>query len=85
MGNMKPPICVICYRRFNPDDGGGLIYFKQTKKGREFDRLVKEEWITGHPPDAEWFCGAHSEEAKKLMYLTISEAEKTLKKKFEVH
>ena len=80
---MKPPICEICYRKFNPDEEGGLIFFKQTEKGKEFDRRVREEGITGHPPDAAWFCGLHSEEAKKLAHVTIDEAMKSLRKKFE--
>lgn len=77
---MKPPICEICHREFNPDKEGGLVYFRQTKKGREFARRAEEEGITGHPPDAAWFCGSHSEEAKKLVHLTIGEAMEILKK-----
>jgi len=35
------PICVICFRKFNPDQEGGLIYFRQTKKGIEFARQTR--------------------------------------------
>jgi len=80
---MKPPLCELCNREFNPDNEGGLIYFKKTKKGLDFDRRVRTEGITGHPPYAEWFCGSHCEEAKKLVHLTIDAAVKRLKKKFE--
>lgn len=71
---MRPPICEICNRDFNPDKEGGLLYFKETQEGRDFDRRVKEEGIVGHPPDAGWFCGKHYNKAEKLLHLTIREA-----------
>jgi len=80
---MKPPVCEICHREFNPDKEGGLVFFRETEKGREFERRARREGITGHPPDAAWFCGSHSEEAKELAHLTIDEAMEILKKKFE--
>jgi hypothetical protein len=76
---MIPPICEICYRKFNPDKEGDLVYFKKTKKGEEFEEKAKEEGFVGHPPDATWFCGDHLEEAKKLTHLTIDEAVGMLK------
>ena len=79
---MMPPICEICSREFDPDKEGGLIYFKETEKGRAFERRAKAEKITGHPPDAAWFCGAHYEEAEKIVHLTIDDAVKNLKKKY---
>ena len=75
-----PPICEICSREFDPDMEGGLIYFKETKRGRAFEKKAREEKWTGHPPDAAWFCGVHSEEAKKVVHLTIDDAIKILKK-----
>ena len=80
---MMPPICEICYREFDPDKEGGLVYFRETQKGREFARRAEEEGFTGHPPDVAWFCGSHYEEAKKLVHLTIGEAMEILKKRFE--
>jgi len=79
---MMPPICEICSREFDPDEEGGLIYFKETEDGRAFERRVKEEGITGHPPDAAWFCGLHYGEAEKLVHLTIDDAIINLKKKY---
>lgn len=73
-----PPICEICSKEFNPDKEGGLIYFKETEKGRAFERKAKAEKITGHPPDATWFCGLHYEEAEKLVNLKIGDAMKLL-------
>ena len=79
---VMPPICEICSREFEPDKEGGLIYFKETEKGRAFEEKAKEEKWSGHPPDAAWFCGDHYEEAEKLVHLTIDDAIKNLKKKY---
>jgi hypothetical protein len=79
---MKPPICDVCFKEFHPDKEGALVYFKETEKGREFERMAREEGMTGHPPDAEWYCGEHAHEAKKLVHLTLDEASEILKKKF---
>ena len=83
--DMMPPICEICSKEFNPDKEGGLIYFKEAEKGRAFERRAKAEGITGHPPDAAWFCGLHYEEAKKLVHLKIGEAVKLLKNMLETN
>ena len=71
---MRPPICEICDRDFDPHKEGGLIDFKETPEGRAFDKRVAEEGIVGHPPDTGWFCGDHIEQARELTHLTISEA-----------
>ena len=76
---MRPPICDVCDREFDPDREGGLLYFKETPEGRAFDKRVEEEEIVGHPPDAGWFCGRHYKKARKLLHLTISEALKELR------
>ena len=77
---MRPPICEICDRDFNPDKEGGLLYFKETPEGRAFEKQVREEGIVGHPPDAGWFCGKHYDEAEKLLHLTFSEVIRILQK-----
>jgi len=77
---MMPPICEICSKRFDPDKEGGLVYFKETGNGREFDRRVAGEGITGHPPDALWFCGEHTEEAKRLSGMNAAEALRLMRK-----
>jgi hypothetical protein len=76
---MRPPICEVCDQDFPFDVEGGLLYFKETPEGREFDRRVREEAVTGHPPDAGWFCGKHYIQAKKLTHLTLSEAIQKIK------
>jgi len=80
---MRPPICEICDSEFLFDHSSGLLYFKVTPEGREFDRRVREEGITGHPPDAGWFCEEHYEKAVKLTHLTLSEALKTIREQAE--
>ena len=70
---MRPPICEICNKDFNPTKEGGLLYFKETPEGRAFEKRVKEEGIVGHPPDAGWFCGEHFKAAEKLVHLTLGE------------
>jgi hypothetical protein len=49
---VMPSICEVCLREFDRNKEGGLIHFKETEKGRAFERRAKEEGITGHPPDA---------------------------------
>jgi len=79
---MRPPICEVCNVRFDPNVEGGLLFFKKTRKGIEFNRKVAEEGFTGHPPDAGWFCGTHIEAAKKLSNLTINQALSVLRTRF---
>jgi len=71
---MRPPICEICDKEFDPDKEGGLIDFKETQEGRAFAKRIRETGIVGHPPDTGWFCGDHFEKAEKLAHLTIHEA-----------
>ena len=71
---MRPPICDICDKEFDPNKEGGLIDFKETPEGRTFAKRVRETGIVGHPPDTGWFCGDHFEKAEKLAHLTIHEA-----------
>ena len=71
---MRPPICEICDQAFEIHHEGGLLYFKGSPEGIEFNRRVEEEAITGHPPNAGWFCGKHYNRAKNLVNLTLQEA-----------
>ncbi|WXG41888.1 MAG: hypothetical protein WED07_14170 [Candidatus Freyarchaeum deiterrae] len=71
---MKPPICRICLKRFDPQKEGGLVYFKKIASDLEWDEKMKKPGMTGHPPYADWFCGEHYKKAKKLEKLTIQEA-----------
>jgi hypothetical protein len=76
---MRPPICEICDRGFNPDNEGGLIGFKKTSEGKAFDKRVTETGIVGHPPDTGWFCGTHYGKALEMKHLTINEAIKRIR------
>ena len=70
---MKPPICCICSKRFEMEEGG-LVYFKLRHSDIEWKTRMEKEGMVGHPPYAEWFCDKHYEKAKNLNHLTISEA-----------
>ena len=74
---MKPPICIICNRRFNPQEEGGIIYFKKRESDKEWD----EREIVEHPPYAEWFCKEHIIQAENLSGLIIDEAMNIMLKK----
>jgi hypothetical protein len=79
---MMPPICEVCGREFNPDVEGGLIYFRETERGRAFEQKARDNQWTGHPPDAAWFCGAHSGAAEEWTHLTLDAALQALNKKY---
>ena len=80
---MKPPICIICKKRFDDMKKGGLIYFKETRADKEWKKRVEEEGLLGHPPYAEWFCEDHYQEALKLKDKTKVEAVSILISKFQ--
>ena len=71
---MRPPICEICDQDFDINQEGGLLYFKETPKGKEFYRKSRDEGIVGHNPDAGWFCGKHYSHAKNMKHLPLREA-----------
>lgn len=70
---MRLPIYGICNKEMEPDEGG-LIYFKKRPSDIEWDKIMEETGLVGHPPYAEWFCNKHYKKAKKLENLTIDEA-----------
>lgn len=71
---MRPPICAVCHARFGPDDGG-LVSFVMDDAARIFHQRRRDEpGFVGHPPEQEWFCGAHVEAARALVHLTRSDA-----------
>jgi hypothetical protein len=76
---MRPPICVICDKKMKDIDDGGLIYFKMRLSDIEWNKIMKEKGMVGHPPYAEWFCSEHYDKAYELKDLTIDEAMKRLK------
>ena len=75
---MKPPVCEICFKRFNPQEEGGVVNFTKRKSDVEWDKKD----IIEHPPYAEWFCGEHFAYAEKLSELTIDKAMVKIKEKF---
>ena len=78
---MKPPECCICDKRFF--EGGGIVYFVETQEDKIQNNRLREKGMTGHPPNAFWFCKDHIESAKELTNLTKLEALKLLRNKFQ--
>jgi hypothetical protein len=71
---MRPPICAVCHVRFGPEEGG-LVSFVMDEAARTFHQRRRDEpGFVGHPPEQEWFCGAHVEAARTLTHLTRGEA-----------
>jgi len=80
---MRPPICVICGKRFYPPEGGEIVYFKETESVKEWRKRVKKEGIVAHPPNAEWFCKEHLSLALKYKHLPIKEALKAIERQLK--
>lgn len=82
---MKPPICVICGKRFGnevAENKGGLVSFTATEEEKVYNLRLKEPGFTGHPANKEWFCGAHFDQAFKLKNLNKTEALSELRSLF---
>lgn len=78
---MRPPICGICEKRMEMDEGG-LVYFKKRESDIAWEKKMEETHGIGHPPYAEWFCGEHFDKARALSELTRDEAMARLKELF---
>ncbi len=76
---MRPPICVVCSKRFL--EKGGMVQFKLTEKEKESSKKFKMSGFIGHPIGLEWFCEKHIDEAKRLSHLTLADALKIMRKK----
>lgn len=57
---MKPPICYVCDRRFDPNEEGNLLPIDPNKSTRSAPRELPPG-TSGHPPNTQWFCGDHVE------------------------
>jgi hypothetical protein len=86
---MKPPICAICKKRFDPSGkecglsakscelsakSCGLVYFSMRPSDVEWDKHMEETGKKGHPPYAAWFCSDHFKMAHECENLTIDKA-----------
>lgn len=76
---MKPPVCAVCNREFDPAEEGGTVSFQRPDDPRSGDHLDPAEVRrrgppTGHPPHVEWLCGDHHAAAGALTHLTKAEA-----------
>lgn len=76
---MRPPVCRICDRDFDPTQEGGTVSFAHGEepwwKGRvDEDEVERHGPPTGHPPHVVWFCGDHLETVLGLAHLEKGEA-----------
>lgn len=76
---MRPPVCAICGKEFDPSEEGGVIYFAKRQSDIKWDKKMEEIGGVGHPPYADWFCSEHYPQAKELAGETISDAMKKLR------
>jgi hypothetical protein len=71
---MKPPICAICGKRFDPTEGK-LLSFRLTEKDLQWQKHAKiTPGFVGHPPWLEWFCADHAQLFEPLLALSLAEA-----------
>ena len=70
---MRPPQCDVCGRKFDPKDGGGLVYFA--------DHESLPPGMTGHPKGVEWYCPRHYAAAEALKAMGYAEANRALRRK----
>ena len=78
---MKPPICALCAKRFDPlpasrpglGGRGGLVRFA--------DHRSLPDGMTGHPKGADWFCPRHFRAAQTYQDRPLSEALRALRQK----
>lgn len=76
---MRPPVCRLCDRDFDPTEEGGIVSFRAPEEPWWTGRVDEEEVErhgppTGHPSHVEWFCGRHVEAARELSHLKKAQA-----------
>ncbi len=71
---MIPPACTLCDLVFSPPAGGELVYFALTAADAADLARMEANHISGHPPNAAWFCADHLEAAGRLTDQPLSDA-----------
>ena len=71
---MKPPICELCGRAFDPGQGGGMATFA------DYEPLP--DGMTGHPEGCIWLCRRHLAAGRELGDRLSGAALKTLRRRF---
>lgn len=73
---MMPPVCALCGGDIEEGDAsGGLVRFAGDEASRRWhERAEAAPGFTGHPPDVQWFCGAHIARARQLSDLPAGQA-----------
>ncbi|MCU0430542.1 MAG: hypothetical protein MUF42_11280 [Cytophagaceae bacterium] len=70
---MRPPICDICHKRLDTDEGG-LLQFALSEDDKEFNKRFEEPGFTGHPRGLHWLCDKHHAQLKAFSHYTWAQA-----------
>jgi len=76
---MMPPTCCLCDLSDQKDNEFNLVYFASTPEVKQWQYEMDTSGLTGHPPNAAWFCQFHFPAAKRLSSLPIDQAMAELK------
>jgi len=76
---MMPPECCLCDLPGGTDNEFNLVYFASTPEVKQWQHKMEESGLTGHPPNAAWFCQFHFPAADQLSSLPIDQAMTELK------
>ena len=71
---MMPPTCCLCDLSDQKDNEFNLVYFASTPEVKQWQHEMDTSGLTGHPPNAAWFCQFHFPAAKRLSSLPIDQA-----------
>lgn len=76
---MMPPECCLCAPSGQKESESNLVYFASTPEVKQWQHEMDKSGLTGHPPNAAWFCQLHFPAAKRLSSLPIDQAMSQLK------
>jgi hypothetical protein len=80
---MRPPICAICHKRFNPGKKSGLISFSLSEEEKIENLKFDTPGYVGHPKGLEWFCEEHYHIAERYTDIPLAEALPLIKNMIE--
>ncbi len=80
---MRPPICAVCQKRFNPGKKSGLISFSLSHAEKIENLKFETPGYVGHPKGQEWFCEKHYHIAEKYQSLPLQEALPLIKEEIQ--
>lgn len=80
---MRPPICALCDRDIDPDQGGLVEFAKTGGDDAWYERARQDPDFVGTPPNIDWFCAEHFEAASALSESSRQEALDELREQFD--